>query len=170
MRCILFSKKTHRYANSSLNEAIVKRGTTVQDFREKRNVYLPLYINGKDVETVGSFKFLGIYISEDLSWTINGNMLVKKAQKRLYFLRMLGKLNLSQHLLLSYYCSTIESVLTYGILVWFGSTCVVDKKALQRTIKIAQNIIGLQLSTLDDHIPLSEEVTQHPERLFPSCL
>ena len=29
IQCILFSKKTHRYANSSLNEALVKRGTTV---------------------------------------------------------------------------------------------------------------------------------------------
>uniref|UniRef100_A0ABM5GPN4 Single-strand DNA endonuclease ASTE1 isoform X2 n=1 Tax=Pogona vitticeps TaxID=103695 RepID=A0ABM5GPN4_9SAUR len=116
----------------------------------KRNVHLPLYINGEEVERVGSFKFLGTYISEDLSWNINGNMLMKKAQKRLYFLRMLGKLNLSQHLLLSYYRSTIESVLTYGILAWFGSSSVADKKALQRTIKIAQNIIGLQLPTLDD--------------------
>ena len=41
-------------------------------------------------------------------------------QKRLYFLRMLRKLNLSQHLLLSYYRSTIQSVLTYGILAWFA--------------------------------------------------
>ena len=65
------------------------------DFRKKRNVHLLQYINGKEVERVGSFKFLGTYISEDLSWTINTNMLVKKAQKRLYFLRMPGTLNLS---------------------------------------------------------------------------
>ena len=33
----------------------------------------------REMERVGSFKFLSTYISEDLSWTINANMLVKKA-------------------------------------------------------------------------------------------
>ena len=41
-----------------------------------------LYINGEEVERVGSSKFLGTYISEDLSWTINANMLMKMAQKQ----------------------------------------------------------------------------------------
>ncbi|KAJ7335161.1 hypothetical protein JRQ81_013102, partial [Phrynocephalus forsythii] len=77
-------------------------------------------------------------------------MVVKKAQKRPYFLKMLRKMNLSQHLLLSYYHSTIESVLTYGMLSCYASSSVVDKKALQRIIKIAQNVTGLQLPTLDD--------------------
>ena len=100
--------------NLTLN--IKKPKELIIDFRRKRNVHLPLYINGEEVERVGSFKLRGTYISEDLSWTINANMLVNKAQKRLYFLRMLRKLTLSQHLLLSYYRSTIESVLTYGLL------------------------------------------------------
>ncbi|KAJ7329197.1 hypothetical protein JRQ81_015371, partial [Phrynocephalus forsythii] len=45
---------------------------------------------------------------------------------------------------------TIESVLTYAMLSWYGSSSVADKKALQRIIKIAQNVTGLQLPTLDD--------------------
>uniref|UniRef100_A0A670JPL4 Reverse transcriptase domain-containing protein n=1 Tax=Podarcis muralis TaxID=64176 RepID=A0A670JPL4_PODMU len=120
------------------------------DFRRKKSAFLPLHINGEEVERVGSFKYLGIYISEDLSWTANINMVVRKVQGRLYFLRMLRGLNLSQHLLLSYYHSTIESVLTYSILSWYGSSSETDKKALQRIIKIAQNVIGLQLPTLDE--------------------
>uniref|UniRef100_A0A2D4PSU3 Alkylated DNA repair protein AlkB homologue 8 N-terminal domain-containing protein n=1 Tax=Micrurus surinamensis TaxID=129470 RepID=A0A2D4PSU3_MICSU len=63
---------------------------------------------------------------------------------------MLRKINLSQYLFLSYYYSTIESVLTYCILVWYGSSSIADKKALQRIIKTAQNIIGLQLPALND--------------------
>lgn len=52
------------------------------------------------------------------SWTVNTNSLVKKAQQRLYFLRKLRKLGRSQHHLVSFYRCSIESLLTYGILIW----------------------------------------------------
>lgn len=42
---------------------------------------------------------------------------------------------LSQQLLVSYYSCTIESVLTYGVLVWCGSRSAADRKALQRIIE-----------------------------------
>ncbi len=99
---------------------------------------------------VSSFKFLGTHISEELTWTINITALVKKAQKRLHFLRMLRKVNLSQQLLLSFYRCSIESVLTQGLLAWYGSSSAADKKALQRVIKTAQNITKQQLPSLDD--------------------
>ncbi|KAJ7310510.1 hypothetical protein JRQ81_007432 [Phrynocephalus forsythii] len=56
------------------------------------------------------------------------------------------KINLSQHLLLSYYHSTTESVLTFGILAWYGNSSIVDKKALQR------NKENLQIKTLADDV------------------
>lgn len=42
---------------------------------------------------------------------------------------------LSQQLLVSYYSCTIEIVLTYGVLVWYGSRSAADRKALQRIIE-----------------------------------
>lgn len=42
---------------------------------------------------------------------------------------------LSQQLLVSYYSCTIESVLTYGVLVWYGSRSAADRKALQMIIE-----------------------------------
>ncbi len=102
------------------------------------------------MERVSSFKFLGTHISEELTWTINITALVKKAQKRLYFLRMVRKVNLAQQLLLSFYRCSIESVLTHGLLAWYGSSSAADKKALQRVIKTAQNITKQQLPALDD--------------------
>ncbi|KAI2667379.1 RNA-directed DNA polymerase from mobile element jockey [Labeo rohita] len=116
-----------------------------------QDVHTPLYINEEMVERVSCFKFLGTYISEDLLWTKNIMALVKKAQKRLYFLRMLRKVNLPQRLLVSFYSCSIESILTYGMLVWYGSSTAADKKALQRVIKTAQNIIAKQqLPTLEN--------------------
>ncbi|KAI4893084.1 hypothetical protein NFI96_025601, partial [Prochilodus magdalenae] len=52
-------------------------------------------------------RFLGTHISEDLYWTTNAMAVVKKAQQRLYFLRIIRKNNLQEKLLGSYYCSTI---------------------------------------------------------------
>ena len=55
------------------------------DFRKHREDPAPLYINGDRVEQVSSFKFLGTHITEDLSWTANTRVVVKKAKQRLHF-------------------------------------------------------------------------------------
>jgi len=81
---------------------------------------------------VASYKYLGIHISENLSWTTNTTAIVKK--EPLYVLPTLRRANLSQHHLKAFYCS-IESVLTYGILSWYGSSSAADRKSLQRIIK-----------------------------------
>lgn len=134
--------------NLTLN--IKKTKELIIDFRKKQTVHTPLHINGEIVERVSSFKFLGTHISEDLSWTTNITASVKKAQQRMFFLRMLRKINLSGRLLVSFYRCSIESVLTYNMLVWYGSSSSGDKKALQRVIKTAQNITNQQLPALDD--------------------
>ncbi len=49
----------------------------------------PLMISGTPVERVSSFKYLGVNISEDLTWTTHIQTQVKKARQRLYHLRQL---------------------------------------------------------------------------------
>ena len=48
------------------------------------------------MERASDFRFLGTHIMEDLTWTVNYSTLQKKAQQRLYFLRILRKNNLQQ--------------------------------------------------------------------------
>ncbi|KAF7658000.1 hypothetical protein LDENG_00019320, partial [Lucifuga dentata] len=45
-----------------------------------------LFINGDRVERVESFKFLGIHISVNLTWSVNTLAAVKKAQQHMHFL------------------------------------------------------------------------------------
>ncbi|TWW68215.1 hypothetical protein D4764_19G0000130 [Takifugu flavidus] len=59
----------------------------VLDFRRKADIHPPVHINGVAVERVSSFKFLGIHLSQDLTWTTNCSSLVKKAHQCLFFLR-----------------------------------------------------------------------------------
>lgn len=43
-------------------------------------------IKGTEVERTASYKFLGLHISENLSWAKNTAITVKRAQQRLYFI------------------------------------------------------------------------------------
>uniref|UniRef100_A0A3B3HAC9 Reverse transcriptase domain-containing protein n=1 Tax=Oryzias latipes TaxID=8090 RepID=A0A3B3HAC9_ORYLA len=122
----------------------------IVDFRKHGADPTPFLINGEHVETVHTFKFLGITISADLSWTANTAAIIKKAQQLLHFLRVLRKNKINTNLLLTFYQSSIQSLLTYCITVWFGSCTAPDKKRLQRVVETAQTIIGCPLPTLTD--------------------
>ncbi len=72
-------------SNLVLNTTKMKE--VIVDFRRsRRTTQTALFINGEEVERVDSIKFLGIHISEDLTWSLNDSSLVKRAQQRLFFL------------------------------------------------------------------------------------
>ena len=98
------------------------------------------------MEQVVECKFLGNIITNDLTWSANTDALIRKAQQRLYFLRILRKQQLTEN----FYRSSIESILSYCLCVWFTSCTVAEKKAIQRVIKTAQNIIGCSLPSLEE--------------------
>ncbi len=67
----------------SLN--VSKTKELIVDFRKRQQrPYTPLMISGTPVERVSSFKYLGVNISEDLTWTTHIQTQVKKARQRLY--------------------------------------------------------------------------------------
>ena len=53
-------------------------------------------------------------------------------------------------LLLAFYRSTIESLLTYCVSTWYGSCTEADRARLQRTVKAVQGIVGCPLPSLMD--------------------
>lgn len=102
--------------------------------RSQKLEYAPVFMNRDRVERVSSFRFLGTFISEDITWSINTTALIKKAQQLqfsqsrsmlrqslMFFLRMLRKAGLPQQMLITFYRCTIERILTYCISVWFHS-------------------------------------------------
>ena len=68
------------------------------DVRKARRPHRPLFIQELKVERGGSFKHLGVQISEDLTWTLNITQLVKRSQ-----------------ILSNFYSCVVESTLTNGI-------------------------------------------------------
>ena len=95
--------------NLSLNVNKAKEITI--DFRKRRREHAPVYINGDKVERVESFKFLGVQITNDLSWSLHA-VADKKAHQRLYFLRRRSKFGMSATTLTNFHRCTIESILS----------------------------------------------------------
>ncbi|KAL0199007.1 hypothetical protein M9458_007547, partial [Cirrhinus mrigala] len=134
--------------NLSLN--VSKTKEVVMDFRRNSADHPPLTIDSSAVERVSSTKFLGVHITEDLTWTTNTMSLSKKAQQRLHFLRRVKRASLPPPILTTFYRGTIESVLTSCITVWYGNCSAADRKTLQRTVNTAAKIIGTPLPSLRD--------------------
>ncbi len=133
----------------SLN--VSKTKELIVDFRKRHLLpYTPLMISGTPVERVSSFKYLGVNISEDLTWTTHIQTQVKKARQRQYHLRQLRKFRVSPTILKTFYSGTIESVLTQCISVWYGNSSSQDCKALQRVVHLAERISGSALPSLQD--------------------
>ena len=116
----------------------------------KNKTPLPaLSVKGQEVEQVESFKFLGVHISNTIGWDVNITTTCKKAQQRLYFLRQLKKFKISTAVMIQFYRSIIESVLTFSITAWYGAASARDKRKLNRVVKTASRIVGCGLPPLD---------------------
>ncbi len=77
----------------SLN--IDKTKVLVVDYRRQSREHTPITIDKIPVERVNSFKFLGVHITEDLTWSAHTDAVLKKAHQRLFFLRWLRKFGTS---------------------------------------------------------------------------
>uniref|UniRef100_A0A8C1GTL4 Reverse transcriptase domain-containing protein n=1 Tax=Cyprinus carpio TaxID=7962 RepID=A0A8C1GTL4_CYPCA len=134
--------------NLSLNMEKMKE--IVVDFRRVHTQHSPLTINGAFVEKVSSTKFLGVHITEDLSWTENTAAQAKKAQQRLYFLRKLRRARALASIMCTFYRGTIKSILTICITMWYGTCNASCWKTLQRIVRAAEKIVGVSRPSLQD--------------------
>ena len=86
------------------------------------------------------FKLLGVYISADLSWASHCDLIIKRANRRLYALRVLKNCGLPMQDLLAVYCSLIRSILEYASIV-FANLPQYLSNALENIQKSALGII-----------------------------
>ncbi len=120
------------------------------DFRRQSREHTPITINKTPVERVNSFKFLGVHITEDLTWSAHTDAVLKKAHQCLFFMRRLSKFGTSPSILRSFYTCTVESILTGCITTWFGNSTAGNRKTLQRVVRTARHIVGGELPSLQD--------------------
>ena len=103
--------------NVRLNPAKCKAMTI--DFLDYNScTWRPICTGRVVIERVKSFKLLGVYISEDLTWGVHCDYIIKKANRRLYALRTLKKCGVPTSDLITVYCSLIRSVIEYASAVF----------------------------------------------------
>ncbi len=130
----------------------------IMDYRRQQGAgHLPIHIGDAEVESVSSFKFLCVHISEDLSRTLHMDTVVKKARQWLCFLRILRKFGMNTSILTNFYSCTIESLLTGYITLWYRNYSAHSPKSQQRVVEAAQNIIGNRLPDTQDSLTISHQ-------------
>ncbi|XP_061826589.1 uncharacterized protein [Nerophis lumbriciformis] len=122
----------------------------IVDFRKHKSSHAPLFINGTAVKIVSSTKFLGVQITDNITWSLHTGALVKRAQQRMHFLRRMKRAQLPPPILTTFYRGTIESLLTNSISVWTGACNASDGKSLQRVVRTAEKIIRTPLPPIQE--------------------
>ena len=82
----------------------------------------PIYIDGVLVQTVSSFKLLGVMLRSYLSWCDQVDYVIKKTNSRLYALRQLKKAGLNVGDLVVIYSTFIRSCIEYASPAWAALT------------------------------------------------
>lgn len=100
-------------------------------------------LNGEAVEQVATYKYLGVIFDSQLKWGQHVDFLCARISQRLHFLRRLRVFGIEKDIMMAFYRASIESIIRYGIIIWFGNLSVKLKAQLQTLIKRAGKIMGV---------------------------
>ena len=132
--------------NLSLN--VSKTKELIMDCRKRWAEQAPINIDGAVVEQVESVKFLGVHITNKLSWSKHTKTVVKRTRQNLFLPRRLKRFVMGPQILKKFYSCTIESILTGYIMAWYGNCLASDRKALQTVVHTAQYITAAKLPAI----------------------
>jgi hypothetical protein len=107
----------------------------MSDFRRNVSIRNPVAIECTDVEIVQCYKYLGVNIQDNLKWDAHVDQVLKKINKRFYFIRCLCNLHVDRVLITLFYNSVISSVICYALSVWWNSCSKVLQNKLLRCRK-----------------------------------
>ena len=110
----------------------------------------PIIINTQTVETVDTFKYLGITLDNKLSFDQHTMDIQKRSQQRLSAIRKLKGLHVAPHLLLLLYQSIIQPILLYCSTCFYTMLSVTNRAKLTRITNTAAKIIGLPTPNLTE--------------------
>ena len=108
----------------------------------------PVSILRHNVDIVEHYKYLGVYIDNKLDWIKNTEVLYKKGQSRLYFLRRLRSFNICRTMLRMFYESVVASAILFAVVCWGSRLRVADANRLNKLIRKASDVVGVELDSL----------------------
>ncbi len=126
-----------------LDLSVSKTKDMIIDFRHNTEHEISV-IHGEDVEIVDSHKYFGAMFDSKLKFDLNTELIVRWGQQRIYLLRKLSSFHVRERILTNFYCSFIESLLTFSFICWFNSLSIKDKNRLHSIVKTCSKIIGVK--------------------------
>ena len=89
---------------------VIKTKEMSVDNKKMRTEHAPILLGGALVEQVESFKFLGVHITNKLTWSKHTKKVVKGARQNLFPLRRLRRFGMGSQILKMFYSYTTESL------------------------------------------------------------
>ena len=100
-----------------------------------------LKINDINMEKVAATKLLGVWVSEDLSWSTNSEEICKKAYSRLSMITKLKYVGVPIDDLIDVYTLYIRSIVEYCSVAFHSRLTTADSDKLERIQKISLRVI-----------------------------
>ena len=108
-----------------------------------------VFIDGVEVERVSSYKYLGVHLTDSLTWGDQVDALIKKLNSRLYCLRKMAIFKVRTDVMNMFYNATIYGFWRYCLITWGGNVTKADKERIDGIIRKAGGIIGEPQTTVD---------------------
>jgi len=118
----------------------------VVDFRISKTPCKSVCIEEEEMETVQSYKYLGVVLDNKLEWSANIEAVYRRGQSRLVFLRQLRSFNVCSDMLCMFYHTVIESALFYAVVCWGSGTTDKNCRRLAKVVNMASSMIGRELN------------------------
>ena len=122
----------HLHLNASKTQEMII------DFRRKAPPTTQVNILGMDIETVTSYKYLGVHLNNRLDWADNTDATFRKGQSRLHLLRRLKSFGVCRPLLRTFYDTMVASVVFYSVVCWRGGGLGKGQEKNKQTDKKSQ--------------------------------
>ena len=84
---------------------------------------------------------MGVIVSQDLRWSKNTEYICSKARQKLWILRRIDKLELSEDKLFDVYSKEIRSILELAVPVWHSGLTKTQSNDIERIQKLAFKLI-----------------------------
>ena len=177
-----WTSKQEMKINSKKSKSMIFNFTRNHQFNTR------LKLDDNNLEFVKSYRLLGTVITDDLSWDLNTQNIVRKANARLQLLRKISSFGASDWDLKEIYVTFVRSILEQSVPVWHSSLTNENKEDLERIQKSAfriilgnryknyQNALNLlEMDTLEsrrEHLCLvfaqKQQITQNANKCFQS--
>ena len=121
-----WTSKQEMKINSNKSKSMIFNFTRNHQFNTR------LKLDDNNLEFVKSYRLLGTIITDDLSWDLNTQNIVKKANARLQLLRKIASFGANDWDLKEIYVTFVRSILEQSVPVWQSSLTNENKEDLER--------------------------------------